>query len=73
MVKERGGIRFFDDSKATNIDAVKQALLSMNSDREVILLLGGSEKGLSYEYIFENLPQNVKKILKESIISCKIR
>ena len=72
MVKERGGIRFFDDSKATNIDAVKQALLSMNSDRKVILLLGGSGKGLSYEYIFENLPQNVKKILTFGELSAKI-
>ncbi|MGN0798184.1 MAG: UDP-N-acetylmuramoyl-L-alanine--D-glutamate ligase [Christensenellales bacterium] len=72
LVKEVGNIRFFDDSKATNIDAVKQALFSMASDRKILLLLGGSEKGLSYEYIFENLPQNVKKVFAFGELSSRI-
>ena len=38
------GVRYINDSKATNTDAVEKAL-SAFSDTRVILLLGGSDKG----------------------------
>ncbi|MBE6470017.1 MAG: UDP-N-acetylmuramoyl-L-alanine--D-glutamate ligase [Coriobacteriaceae bacterium] len=39
-----GGVRFVNDSKATNTDAVLKALAAFPNDR-VILLLGGHDKG----------------------------
>ncbi len=72
LVRTVGNVRFFDDSKATNIDAVKVALEAMDKTRNIILLLGGSDKGLSYKQIFETMPKNVAKILAFGGISNSI-
>ncbi len=39
-----GGIDFFNDSKATNVDATLKALTAF-SERTIVLLLGGRDKG----------------------------
>lgn len=52
---------FYDDSKATNIDATIKAINSFNED--IFLILGGSSKGYKYDNIFKNLPENVKNIV----------
>ena len=44
FVRELNGVRFYNDSKATNTDATITALKAF--DENVILLLGGSDKGL---------------------------
>lgn len=72
LVKTVGNVSFFDDSKATNIDAVKVALEAMDKNRNIVLLLGGSDKGLSYRQIFETMPQNVAKILAFGELSYNI-
>lgn len=54
------GVTFIDDSKATNIDSTIFALESFNSN--VILLLGGSDKGYEFDKIFE-YTQNVKFVI----------
>lgn len=41
---EIDGVRYYNDSKATNTDAVEKALTAF-SDDDVILLLGGHDKG----------------------------
>lgn len=41
---EAGGVAFFDDSKATNTDAVVKALASFEPGR-VVVMLGGHDKG----------------------------
>jgi len=46
LVAERGGVRFVDDSKATNPEAVIKALTAF--ERGVRLILGGSLKGGSF-------------------------
>jgi UDP-N-acetylmuramoylalanine--D-glutamate ligase len=43
LVGEAGGVRFFDDSKATNPDATLRAVGSFDS---VVLIAGGRNKGL---------------------------
>jgi UDP-N-acetylmuramoylalanine--D-glutamate ligase len=49
FVREIGGVRFYNDSKATNVDAAKRALESI--DGQVILIAGGKDKGGSYASI----------------------
>jgi UDP-N-acetylmuramoylalanine--D-glutamate ligase len=49
FVREIGGVRFYNDSKATNVDATKRALESI--DGRVILIAGGKDKGGSYRFI----------------------
>ncbi len=51
-VRELKGVLFFNDSKATNVDAAKRALESMEG--KVILIAGGKDKGGSYEAIIGN-------------------
>ncbi len=51
IVGELGGVTFIDDSKATNVDSAVQAISSVKG--ESILLLGGKDKGYSYEPLFD--------------------
>ncbi len=50
-IGELGGITFIDDSKATNVDSTVKAIQSVKG--ESILLVGGKDKGYSYEPLFE--------------------
>lgn len=47
LVAEWRGVRFYDDSKATNVGAAVEAIRGM--DRPVVLIAGGRDKGGSYE------------------------
>lgn len=49
------GVRYIDDSKATNVGATVAALRGLSSAGKVVLLLGGVDKGGSYQPIFESL------------------
>ena len=64
FVAEIDGVRFVNDSKATNLDAVHQALLSMPSVRggepNVWLIAGGKDKGFDYYEIGPLLSSRVK-------------
>ncbi|MDD5634663.1 MAG: UDP-N-acetylmuramoyl-L-alanine--D-glutamate ligase [Candidatus Omnitrophica bacterium] len=52
------GIDFIDDSKATNIDATKRALESV--DKKVVLIAGGKDKGGDYRTIKNLIREKVK-------------
>ncbi len=55
------GISFVNDSKATNVNSTWYALESMTSD--VILILGGVDKGNDYSMLKELVRQKVKAIV----------
>lgn len=59
-VKEINGVKFYNDSKGTNVDATIIALKAFSSP--TILLAGGFEKGLSFEPLKEYLG-NVKQVI----------
>jgi UDP-N-acetylmuramoylalanine--D-glutamate ligase len=46
-IRERGGVLWLNDSKATNLDSLEKALLSQT--RPVVLIAGGKDKGFEYE------------------------
>lgn len=48
FVRDHKGVRYYEDSKATNVDAVVKALTSFKP-RQVVLIAGGRDKGGSYE------------------------
>ena len=60
FVRELNGVRYYNDSKGTNVDATMTALDSFDSN--VILLVGGFEKGLDVTPLREHL-SCVKKII----------
>lgn len=52
LVAERGGVRFYDDSKATNVAATLAAIGSF-PDSKLTLILGGRAKGESFSPLAE--------------------
>lgn len=68
FVREFEGVKYFNDSKATNPDSTCAALQMF--DKPVILLLGGYDKGLSFDKIFAC--DNIKMILSFGQCSKKI-
>ncbi len=60
FVRELNGVKYINDSKATNIDSVWYALRSFDSD--IYLILGGQDKGNDYNKIKNLVESKVKKI-----------
>ena len=50
-MRELGGVIYINDSKATNIDALEKAILSIDERRPIVLVAGGKDKGFSYESV----------------------
>src|SRR5207237_8319510 len=65
VVAQINGVRFINDSKATNLDAVRQALLALPAARagepNVLLIAGGKDKGLDFHDIGPLLSRRVKR------------
>jgi UDP-N-acetylmuramoylalanine--D-glutamate ligase len=55
------GIEFINDSKATNVNSTWYALESMNTD--VVLIMGGVDKGNDYNMLKDLVKQKVKAIV----------
>jgi UDP-N-acetylmuramoylalanine--D-glutamate ligase len=60
LVREIEGIKFINDSKATNVDSVVVALKSFGEP--IFLILGGQDKGNDYSVIEDLVIEKVKKI-----------
>ncbi|MBO4251901.1 MAG: UDP-N-acetylmuramoyl-L-alanine--D-glutamate ligase [Clostridia bacterium] len=59
FVAEKNGVIFVNDSKSTN---TASAITAIRACREpVVLILGGSEKGESYDELFENIKNSTVK------------
>ncbi|MBI3882064.1 MAG: UDP-N-acetylmuramoyl-L-alanine--D-glutamate ligase [Verrucomicrobia bacterium] len=67
LVAEINGVKFVNDSKATNVDAVAKAIQSMpagpDGPRNVWLIAGGKDKGFDYHEVGPLLAQRVKGAL----------
>ncbi len=61
MVGERGGIKFYNDSKATNPPSVARALSLLEDP--VVLLMGGRNKGLSFTSLAPLISERVKGLV----------
>ncbi len=60
-VRTINGIRFINDSKATNVAAVKAALESLSDP--ILLIMGGYDKGNSYQPLIECVRSKVKELV----------
>lgn len=61
FVREVGGIRYVNDSKATNVDSVWWALQAYN--QPIVLILGGRDKGNDYSKLFEAVRKRARAIV----------
>ena len=55
------GVHFFNDSKATNVDAVIRAVESFS--KPVVLIMGGLDKGGNFEALREVLAGHAKRLI----------
>ncbi len=65
------GTRFYDDSKATNTDAVIRAIQTFEKD--IILILGGREKGTDFNLLAAPVRKAVKAIVAIGETRIKIK
>ena len=61
FVKTINGVSFYDDSKATNTDSVIRALECFK--KNIILILGGREKGTDFSLLLSHVKKSVKAIV----------
>lgn len=60
-VRKVGGVEFFNDSKATNVHAVRRALDAF--DENVILIMGGKDTNLNYTPLSDIIRNKVKNLI----------
>ena len=58
FVRDLDGIRWINDSKATNLDSVEKAILSQ--ERPIILIAGGKDKGFEFDPIAPLIRERVR-------------
>jgi UDP-N-acetylmuramoylalanine--D-glutamate ligase len=61
LVAEKGGARWYDDSKATNVGAVEKSIASFAGG--VVLLLGGYDKGGDFASLREPIAARVARVV----------
>ncbi len=57
------GVTYINDSKATNLDSTITALKSFEKKKNIWLILGGRDKGASYEVLLPYLKDHCKQVL----------
>jgi UDP-N-acetylmuramoylalanine--D-glutamate ligase len=65
-----GGVDYYNDSKATNVDATIKALESFPAN--IHLILGGKDKGSDYSVLNDLLRQRVKRVYTIGAAATKI-
>jgi UDP-N-acetylmuramoylalanine--D-glutamate ligase len=60
-IRKLNGVAYYNDSKATNISSTQVALESF--DKNIILIMGGYDKGISYTSLRNLIKQKVKVVL----------
>ena len=61
FVGNKGGVRYYDDSKGTNVGAVVRAIESFSDP--IVLLLGGRDKGGDFDTLIPLIRVRVKKVV----------
>jgi len=61
FTREIGGVKFYDDSKGTNVGAVKRAIESFSEP--LVLLMGGRDKDGDFESLSDLLANRVKALV----------
>ncbi len=61
LVAEIDGVAYYNDSKATNVEAAKRAIETF--DHGLWVVLGGSDKGLEYAALRESLAGRTRAVL----------
>ena len=64
FVTEIEGVKFYNDSKATSVDATQKALEALSeNDGKTILILGGRGKNAPYSPLVDLIERSVRKVI----------
>jgi UDP-N-acetylmuramoylalanine--D-glutamate ligase len=64
FVAEVGGVRFYNDSKATSVDATLKALEALGEDAgKIVLLIGGRGKNAPYSPLIPLIEKSVRALI----------
>jgi len=65
FVREIDGVKYYNDSKATNVDAMIPALkaFELNGEQKIVLLLGGEDHGNDYSFVESLVKNNVRSVV----------
>ncbi len=64
FVAEIEGVKFYNDSKATSVDATQKALEALSDGNgKIILILGGRGKNAPYQPLADLIKENVRKLI----------
>jgi UDP-N-acetylmuramoylalanine--D-glutamate ligase len=61
FVREKSGVRYYNDSKGTNVGALMRSLASFS--QPVILIAGGVDKGGDYTVLRDGIRRRVKRLV----------
>ncbi len=61
FVREWHGVKYYNDSKGTNVDATQKALSSF--DEPIVLIVGGKDKGGDFHQLHELVRKRVKAVI----------
>ena len=61
FVRNRHGVKYYNDSKGTNVDATEKALASF--DEPILLIVGGKDKGGDFHQLHELVRQKVTTVI----------
>jgi UDP-N-acetylmuramoylalanine--D-glutamate ligase len=70
FVREHNGVRWYEDSKATNVGSVEKALESFN---DITLIAGGKDKGGSYTPLAPLVRERVRHLILIGEASVRMR
>lgn len=63
FVREVGGVRFYNDTTATTPEATLAALRALGTQKNVVLIMGGYDKGLDMNTLLYEIPSHVKRLI----------
>ncbi len=61
FVRDHHAVKYYNDSKGTNVDATKKALASFSEP--ILLIVGGKDKGGDFDQLHDLIRQNVKTVI----------
>ena len=63
LISERGGVRWINDSKATNVGAAQAAIDGMGQEHALVLIAGGRGKGGDFTALSRSVSAHCKAVL----------
>lgn len=63
FVAEKNGVKFYNDTTATTPEATLAALRAFGNNKNIILLVGGSDKGLDMNELLLEIPKFTKRVI----------